>query len=303
MLRLRNRINIVKHRLRHILNYLGLLVNLADVIHEGLSFFSFIYSGAWHVGERRLFQRPPQSSDYSSQDVGKSVWRRPSALNFSWSCDVLPHSPANPNQQTNALWVLSTQAAWRLLPQNKMAERPRPEVKQRARYFPPVPPSLPSNQACDRAHKDTSQSFVHGVAAQSWKLIASYELILRWSYRTHDTHPISISIKRALSGLQRDPSLSQALHLQHHHTEISAGMLFDKINDFNLQIWSGTAGGEQRSLVKTTAARCMDEQTKIYSICVLGISVTCGVEMKKQRRSAGFNHQRSTADLQPCSRS
>lgn len=99
MLRLRNRINIVKHRLRHILNYLGLLVNSADVIHEGLSFFlSFIYSGAWHVGERRLFQRPPQSSDYSSQDVGKSVWRRPSALNFLWSCDFLPHSPSQTNR-------------------------------------------------------------------------------------------------------------------------------------------------------------------------------------------------------------
>lgn len=176
------------------------------------------------------------------------------------------------------------------------------KVKQRARCFPPVPPSLPSNQACDRAHKDTLHSFVHGVSAQSWKLIASCDLILRWSYRNHDTHPISISIKRALSGLQRDPSLSQALHLQHHQTEISAGMLFDKINDFNLQIWSRTAGGEQRSFMKTTAARCIDEQTKIYSICVLGISVMCGVEMKKQRRSAGFNHQRSTADLQPRSR-
>lgn len=297
MLRLRNRINIAKPRLRHILNYLGLLVNSADFIHEGLSFFLLYIVGRDTLGSVGYFRDPHKAQIIAHKMLGslfEGVLQR-------WTSRFASFS--KPNQQTNALWVLSTQAAWKLLPQNKMAERPRPEVKQRARYFPPVPPSLPSNQACDRAHKDTSQSFVHGVAAQSWKLIASYELILRWSYRTHDTHPISISIKRALSGLQRDPSLSQALHLQHHHTEISAGMLFDKINDFNLQIWSGTAGGEQRSLVKTTAARCMDEQTKIYSICVLGISVTCGVEMKKQRRSAGFNHQRSTADLQPCSRS
>lgn len=261
-----------------------------------LSFFlSFIYSGAWHVGEGRLFQRPPQSSDYSSQDVG-NVWRRPSVLN---SCESVTFCLTLQQIQTNRPMLCEFSA-----------HRPPDGFLLRTRWLQghdqksnEQPPSLPSNQACDRAHKDTSQSFVHGVAAQSWKLIASYELILRWSYRNHDTHPISISIKRALSGLQRDPSLSQALHLQHHQTEISAGMLFDKINDFNLQIWSGTAGGEQRSLVKTAAARCMDEQTKIYSICVLGISVTCGVEMKKQRRSAGSNHQRSTADLQLRSRS
>lgn len=50
MLRLRNRINIAKPRLRHILNYLGLLVNSADFIHEGLSFFLLYIVGRDTLG-------------------------------------------------------------------------------------------------------------------------------------------------------------------------------------------------------------------------------------------------------------
>lgn len=70
MLRLRNRINIVKHRLRHILNYLGLLVNSADVIHEGLSFFLLYIVGRDTLGSVGYFRDPHKAQIIAHKMLG-----------------------------------------------------------------------------------------------------------------------------------------------------------------------------------------------------------------------------------------
>lgn len=70
MLRLRNRINIVKHRLRHILNYLGLLVNSADVIHEGLCFFLLYIVGRDTLGSIGYFRDPHKAQIIAHKMLG-----------------------------------------------------------------------------------------------------------------------------------------------------------------------------------------------------------------------------------------
>lgn len=70
MLRLRNRINIVKHRLRHIRNYLGLLVNSADVIHEGLSFFLLYIVGRDTLGSVGYFRDPHKAQIIAHKMLG-----------------------------------------------------------------------------------------------------------------------------------------------------------------------------------------------------------------------------------------
>lgn len=98
MLRLRNRINIVKPRLRHILNYLGLLVNSADFIHEGLSFFLLYIVGRDTLGSVGYFRDPHKAQIIAHKMLGslfEGVLQRWTSCEAVTFCLILQAKPTD----------------------------------------------------------------------------------------------------------------------------------------------------------------------------------------------------------------
>lgn len=121
MLRLRNRINIVKHRLRHILNYLGLLVNSADVIHEGLSFFLLYIVGRDTLGSVGYFRDPHKAQIIAHKMLGslfEGVLQRWTSCEAVTFCLILQAKPTDQcsvsSQHTGCLKASSSeQDGWK----------------------------------------------------------------------------------------------------------------------------------------------------------------------------------------------
>lgn len=106
------------------------------------------------------------------------------------------------------------------------------------------PPSAATTKSYMRVTQHTKTRHSLLFAAPPQRLIASY--VSRIDH-THTMIHIQLAyqLTELYQGFRGIQSPSQTLHPPHHENEISAGMLFDKINDFNLQIWTRTAGREQ----------------------------------------------------------